>query len=54
MPLLPLSLDGQRLPPRLPIAKVGEHTHDVLRGLGYSEPEIDVLSGAANGPQQTS
>ncbi|WP_233411456.1 CaiB/BaiF CoA transferase family protein [Paraburkholderia kururiensis] len=52
MPLLPLSLDGQRLPPRLPIAKVGEHTHDVLRGLGYSDEEIDALSGTANGAQQ--
>jgi len=47
MPLLPFSLDGARLQPRLPIAAIGEHTAEVLRGLGYSDAQIDALGGAS-------
>jgi crotonobetainyl-CoA:carnitine CoA-transferase CaiB-like acyl-CoA transferase len=43
MPLLPIALDGQRLGPRQPIAKIGEHTHEVLRGIGYSDEQVAVL-----------
>jgi crotonobetainyl-CoA:carnitine CoA-transferase CaiB-like acyl-CoA transferase len=43
MPLLPISLNGQRLPPRRPIAKIGEHTHEIMRELGYSDAQIDVF-----------
>ncbi|WP_321811902.1 MULTISPECIES: CaiB/BaiF CoA-transferase family protein [unclassified Burkholderia] len=40
MPLLPLSMDGARLQPRLPIASIGQHTEEVLGSLGYTPDEI--------------
>jgi len=40
MPLLPISLDGQRLQPRRAIARIGEHTQEVMRELGYSDVQI--------------
>jgi crotonobetainyl-CoA:carnitine CoA-transferase CaiB-like acyl-CoA transferase len=43
MPLLPIALDGQRLQPRQPIAKIGEHTEEILQGLGYSAEQIAEL-----------
>jgi crotonobetainyl-CoA:carnitine CoA-transferase CaiB-like acyl-CoA transferase len=43
-------MDGARLQPRQPIAKIGEHTADVLRGLGYDDAQIAALTSAA--PQQ--
>ncbi|MDB5842197.1 MAG: CoA-transferase [Herminiimonas sp.] len=43
MPLLPISLDGARLAPRLPIAKTGEHTYEILRSLGYTDEQIAAL-----------
>jgi len=46
MPLLPLSLDGQRLQPRRPIPRIGEHTHQVMRELGYSDAHIAELCAA--------
>ncbi|MDV5097253.1 MULTISPECIES: CaiB/BaiF CoA transferase family protein [Pseudomonas] len=46
MPLLPLSLDGQRLQPRRPIPRIGEHTHKVMRELGYSDERIAELCAA--------
>ena len=46
MPLLPLSLDGQRLQPRRAIARIGEHTRQVMRGLGYSDAHIAELCAA--------
>ncbi|GAB3628995.1 formyl-CoA transferase [Pandoraea terrae] len=47
MPLLPISLDGERLQPRQPIAKIGEHTDAVLRELGYSAADIARMSHTA-------
>jgi len=44
VPLLPLTLDGERLAPRHPLPKVGENTFEVLRDLGYDEREIDALA----------
>lgn len=46
MPLLPLSLDGQRLQPRRAIARIGEHTLQVMRDLGYSDAHIAELCAA--------
>ncbi|MEX5506654.1 CaiB/BaiF CoA-transferase family protein [Pseudomonas putida] len=46
MPLLPLSLDGQRLQPRRAIARIGEHTRQVMRELGYSDAHIAELCAA--------
>ncbi|HVL76757.1 MAG TPA: CaiB/BaiF CoA-transferase family protein [Noviherbaspirillum sp.] len=47
MPLLPISLDGQRLKPRRPIPKIGEDTREVLLALGYTEAQIASLQHAA-------
>ncbi|KWB69858.1 CoA-transferase [Burkholderia ubonensis] len=44
IPLLPLLLDDQYLRPRHPIAKVGEHTLQVLRELGYNDARIAELT----------
>jgi len=46
MPLLPLSLDGERLQPRRSIPRIGEHTHKVMRELGYSDAHIAELCAA--------
>lgn len=46
MPLLPISIDGARLQPRQPIARIGEHTESVLRDLGYDAADIARLAAA--------
>jgi crotonobetainyl-CoA:carnitine CoA-transferase CaiB-like acyl-CoA transferase len=46
-PLLPLTLDGQRLPVREAPPAIGEDTRALLRELGYAEPEIDDLLATA-------
>jgi crotonobetainyl-CoA:carnitine CoA-transferase CaiB-like acyl-CoA transferase len=40
VPLLPLKLDGERLGLRLDPPKLGEHTDDLLKGIGYTAQEI--------------
>jgi crotonobetainyl-CoA:carnitine CoA-transferase CaiB-like acyl-CoA transferase len=42
-PLLPLTMQGQRLPLRLNPPRLGEHTHSLLTTLGYSTEAIDRL-----------
>jgi crotonobetainyl-CoA:carnitine CoA-transferase CaiB-like acyl-CoA transferase len=43
VPLLPLTLDGERPGVRLNPPKLGEHTDALLQGLGYTAPEISTL-----------
>jgi crotonobetainyl-CoA:carnitine CoA-transferase CaiB-like acyl-CoA transferase len=45
--LLPLTLDDQRLGVRLQPPTMGEHTRELLSGLGYAQAEIDALHAAA-------
>src|SRR5664280_829726 len=41
--LFPITLDGKRLPVRLHPPRLGEHTQQLLAGVGYSAAEIDAL-----------
>ncbi|QRQ84257.1 CaiB/BaiF CoA transferase family protein [Cupriavidus oxalaticus] len=50
VPLLPLSLDGARLQPRMPIARIGEHTREVLESVGCSASEVDAIVARHCGP----
>ena len=42
-PLLPITLSGQRLPLRSAPPSLGEHSHALLRELGYSSEDIATL-----------
>ncbi|HEX5685223.1 MAG TPA: CaiB/BaiF CoA-transferase family protein [Ideonella sp.] len=44
--LLPLTLDGERLPLRQPPPALGEHSRALLHGLGYLDGEIAALQAA--------
>jgi crotonobetainyl-CoA:carnitine CoA-transferase CaiB-like acyl-CoA transferase len=44
VPNLPIEMDGARLGTRLDIPKVGEHTRDVLSGLGYAATAIERMA----------
>jgi crotonobetainyl-CoA:carnitine CoA-transferase CaiB-like acyl-CoA transferase len=46
LPILPLDLDGRRLPKRLDPPRLGAQTGEVLAGLGYSAAEIDAMAAA--------
>jgi len=45
-PLLPLVMDGRRLPARTGPPRLGEHTAALLHGLGYADAEIAALRSA--------
>jgi crotonobetainyl-CoA:carnitine CoA-transferase CaiB-like acyl-CoA transferase len=45
-PLLPITMDGQRLPVREDPPAVGAHTDAVLREAGYADAEIAALRTA--------
>lgn len=49
VPLLPVTLDGERPGVRLHPPKVGEHTQDVLRGLGYDAAAIARIAAVDRG-----
>ncbi len=49
VPLLPITLDGARLPVRSPIAKIGEHTGEILGELGYDAAGIAAATPTAAG-----
>ena len=42
-PLLPLAMDGRRLPLRHDPPRLGQHTVELLRSIGYAMPEIQAL-----------
>src|SRR5690606_4250818 len=44
VPTLPIEMDGARLTTRLDIPQVGEHTREVLAGLGYTGDAIERLA----------
>ncbi len=44
VPNLPIEMDGARLGTRLDIPRVGEHTRDVLSGLGYAVAAIERMA----------
>ncbi|WP_411910533.1 CaiB/BaiF CoA transferase family protein [Paucibacter sp. DJ1R-11] len=43
VPLLPLSLDGERLGLRRDPPRLGQHSRELLRGLGYEDAAIEAL-----------
>ena len=43
VPLLPLTLAGERLGLRLNPPKLDEHGADILRSLGYSDDEVTTM-----------
>ncbi|MBE7366832.1 CaiB/BaiF CoA transferase family protein [Ramlibacter pallidus] len=49
VPLLPVTLDGERPGVRLHPPKIGEHTQDVLRGLGYDAAAIARIAAVDRG-----
>ncbi|MBF5095195.1 CoA transferase [Azospirillum sp. INR13] len=57
VPLLPLTLDGQRLGPRMALPQVGAQSAALLAELGYTPAEIDrllaagVVADPADGPK---
>jgi crotonobetainyl-CoA:carnitine CoA-transferase CaiB-like acyl-CoA transferase len=40
VPILPIEMDGRRFGTRRDVPKVGEHTRELLAGLGYEEDAI--------------
>ena len=43
VPIMPIEMGGRRFRTRLDLPKVGEHTRELLSGLGYSWSEIETL-----------
>ena len=54
VPLLPLTLDGERLGLRLDPPRLGQHGREVLLDVGYSDEEIGAMlqAGALALPQE--
>ncbi|MGE8375544.1 MAG: CoA transferase, partial [Diaphorobacter nitroreducens] len=45
--LMPLRLDGQRMGVRLDPPRLGQHTQDLLEGLGYTADQVAALRASA-------
>jgi crotonobetainyl-CoA:carnitine CoA-transferase CaiB-like acyl-CoA transferase len=45
-PALPIAIDGERMKNRFDPPRIGEHTREVLAGIGYDEHDIAALAGA--------
>ena len=45
--LMPLRLDGQRMGVRLDPPRLGQHTQDLLAGLGYTADQVAALRACA-------
>jgi crotonobetainyl-CoA:carnitine CoA-transferase CaiB-like acyl-CoA transferase len=43
VPIMPIEMDGRRFRTRLDLPQVGEHTRELLRGLGYAPADIERL-----------
>ena len=41
VPVLPIEMDGERFGTRTELPRVGEHTREVLAGLGYAQADIE-------------
>lgn len=52
-PVLPVSLDGQRLPNRYDPPEIGEHTRDVLAEIGVAPDEVASLQADGTIPPST-
>lgn len=46
LPAMPVEMNGERLGLRADLPNIGEHTEEVLKDLGYSDAEIEVLGAA--------
>jgi crotonobetainyl-CoA:carnitine CoA-transferase CaiB-like acyl-CoA transferase len=44
VPILPIEMDGRRFRTRLDLPKVGEHTREILDGLGYDRKAISDMT----------
>jgi crotonobetainyl-CoA:carnitine CoA-transferase CaiB-like acyl-CoA transferase len=49
VPIMPIEMDGRRFGTRLDLPKIGEHTREMLTGLGYAPQDIErlIASGVA-------
>ncbi len=46
LPAMPVEMNGERLGIRTDLPKIGEHTAEVLKDLGYNDAEVEALGAA--------